>query len=72
VRVAVDPTGNVTSASLDSPGPSKYFANLAMGAARRWKFEPPQKDGQDIASEWILTFGFKKTSNTVSPVEVAP
>ena len=72
VRVAVDPAGNVTSASLDSPGPSKYFANLAMRAARRWKFKPPQKDGQDVASEWILTFGFRKTSNAASPLEVAP
>ena len=72
VKVAVDPAGKVTDAALDSPGPSKYFANLAMRAARRWKFKPPQKDGQDVASEWILTFGFRKTSNTASPLEVAP
>jgi TonB family protein len=72
VRVAVDPAGKVTAASLDSPGPSEYFANLAMRAARRWKFKPPQKDGQDVASEWILTFGFRNTSTTASPVEIAP
>jgi TonB family protein len=72
VRVAVDSTGNVTDATLDSPGPSKYFANLALRAARRWKFKPPQKDGKDVASEWLLNFGFKSTSNTVSPLEVAP
>jgi TonB family protein len=72
VRVAVDSTGNVTDAALDSPGPSKYFANLAVQAARRWKFKPPEKDGKEVASEWLLNFGFKKTSNTVSPVEIAP
>jgi TonB family protein len=72
VKVAVDPTGNVTDAALESPGPSKYFANLALRAARRWKFKPAQKDGQDVASEWILTFGFRKTSSTASPLEVAP
>ena len=72
VRVAVDPAGNVTTEALDSPGPSKYFANLAMRAARRWKFKPPQKDGQDVASEWILNFGFRKTSTTASPMEAAP
>jgi TonB family protein len=72
VRVAVDQAGNVTDAALDSPGPSKYFANLAVRAARRWKFKPPQKDGKDVPSEWLLNFGFRKTSNTVSPVEVAP
>ena len=57
---------------MESPGPSKYFANLALRAARRWKFKPPQKDDKDIASEWILNFGFRNTSTTVSPVEVAP
>jgi TonB family protein len=72
VRVAVDPSGNVTDAALDSAGPSKYFANLAMHAARGWKFKPPQKDGKDVASEWLLNFGFKKTANTVSPVEITP
>jgi TonB family protein len=72
VRVAVEPAGNVTAATLDAAGPSKYFANLAMRAARRWKFKPPQRDGRDVASEWILNFGFSRTSNTVSPVEVAP
>jgi TonB family protein len=72
VKVAVDPSGNVTDATLDSPGPSKYFANLALRAARRWKFKPPQRDGKDVASEWLLNFGFRNTSTTVSPVEVAP
>jgi TonB family protein len=72
VRIAVDSTGNVTDATLDSTGPSKYFANQALRAARRWKFKPPQKDGMDVASEWLLNFSFKKTSNTVSPVEVSP
>jgi len=72
VRVAVDAAGNVSEATLDSPGPSKYFANLALRAARRWKFTPAQKSGQDVASEWMLTFGFKNTSNTVSPRELAP
>jgi TonB family protein len=72
VRVAVDPAGNVTNATLDSSGPSKYFANLALRAAGHWKFKPPQRDGKDVASEWLLNFGFRKTSSTVSPVEVAP
>ncbi len=72
VRVAVDAAGNVSEATLDSRGPSKYFANLALRAARRWRFKPAQKNGQDVASEWMLNFGFKNTSNTVSPRELAP
>jgi len=72
VRVAVDAAGNVSDATLDSAGPSKYFANLALRAARRWKFKPAQKNGQDVPSEWMLNFGFKNTSNTVSPKQLAP
>jgi TonB family protein len=72
VKVAVDAAGNVSDATLDSAGPSKYFANLALRAARRWKFKPAQKNDQDIPSEWMLNFGFKNTSNTVSPRELAP
>src|SRR5207244_1586639 len=38
VRVQVDPGGEVSAAELDSPSPSKYFSDLALNAARRWKF----------------------------------
>ena len=54
VRVSVDTTGNVSEAKLTSPGPSKYFANQALQSARRWKFKPPQVDGQPTASAWLL------------------
>ena len=72
VRVAVDPSGSVTRATLDSPGPSKYFADLALQAARRWRFRPTRVDGRDVASEWILRFRFEKTATKVLPVEAAP
>ncbi len=42
VRVHVDPAGNVSEASVDSGGPSKYFADLALKAARRWQFASPE------------------------------
>ena len=32
----VDPNGNVPDATFDSPGVSKYFAKLALQAARKW------------------------------------
>jgi TonB family protein len=72
VRVAVDASGNVTQASLKSEVKSKYFANLALGAARRWKFNPPQVDGQATASEWLLRFQFGRTSTQVFPSETKP
>jgi TonB family protein len=72
VQVSVDDSGNVSQARLVSPGPSKYFANQALAAARRWKFSPPQLDGQPSPSEWILHFQFGRTSTQVSPAEAKP
>jgi len=72
VRVAVDPSGSVTGATLDSAGPSKYFAGLALEAARRWKFRPKQVDGQNVASAWLLRFQFERTGTKVLPVPAAP
>jgi TonB family protein len=70
--VEVDTSGNVTNASLDSAGPSKYFARLAAEAARAWKFTPPRVDGNDVPSEWLLRFAFGASDTTVSPTQVKP
>ena len=72
VKVAVDPSGNVAGATLDSPGPSKYFANLALQAAQRWKFAPARVDGRPAASEWILRFEFTNTATKAVPLRAAP
>jgi|HubBroStandDraft_1064217.scaffolds.fasta_scaffold00002_142 TonB family protein len=72
VQVSVDASGSVSDATLASAGPSKYFAKLALAAGRRWKFTPPQVDGQPAASEWILRFQFKHTSTQVFPAEIKP
>ena len=45
VRVDVDSSGKVTAAKFTSAGPSKYFAGLAMKAAQRWEFTPPEVNG---------------------------
>jgi TonB family protein len=65
VRVHVDSFGNVTDAEFVSPGPSKYFAKLAMQAARQWKFAATQSAG--AAREWILQFGFRRNGTNVVP-----
>jgi len=72
VRVAVDPSGSVTGATLDSAGPSKYFAGLALEAARRWKFRPKQINGQNVPSAWLLRFQFERTGTKVLPVPASP
>ena len=72
IRVTVDPSGNVSNATFDSPGASKYFANLALQAAQHWKFKPAQVDGQAVSSVWILQFTFTQTATEVTPVEASP
>lgn len=68
VRVDVDESGNVTSARLTSPGPSQYFARLALQAARQWEFKPPQVNGKATPSAWLLRFRFGRSSTEASPV----
>jgi TonB family protein len=72
VRVRVDPSGSVVGATLDSPGPSKYFADLALRTARRWEFVPPKVDGSNVSSEWSLRFEFAQTATKVFPAQAAP
>lgn len=71
VRVSVDPSGSVTDATLDSPGPSKYFADLVLRAAQRWKFDPDKVDGQNVPSAWILEFDIVNTGIKVFPTRAA-
>jgi len=70
VQVEVDPSGKVTAAKFKSTGPSKYFAGLAMRAAQRWEFSPPEVDGKPTASTWLLQFRFKRTSTQASQERV--
>ncbi len=72
VRIAVDADGNVTGAAFESAGPSKYFANRALGAARNWKFKPAQVDGRAVPSAWLLHFQFRKSGIDITPTETAP
>lgn len=60
VRVQVDRSGNVAGSELDSAGPSKYFARLAMQAAQGWKFAPSQDDSRTF----ILRFEFTDSDTT--------
>ncbi|HTB97452.1 MAG TPA: TonB family protein [Terracidiphilus sp.] len=62
VRVSVDPAGKVTDATLVRPGPSKYFARLALDSSRSWKFAPPEPQGQPVPSTWLLHYRFTAAS----------
>jgi periplasmic protein TonB len=72
VKVHVDPSGAVSDAELDSPGPSKFFADLAMEAAKKWVFSPPEIEGKSVASEWRLRFDFRQKETKVTPTQTAP
>ena len=72
VSISVDSAGNVTEADLDSPGPSKYFAALALEAAQQWKFDPPKVQGRSVLSDWLLRFQFTKNGTKVVPVQSDP
>ncbi len=72
VRVHVDPTGNVSEAALDSPGPSKYFADLALKAARRWQFASPEVGGHSAPSEWLIRFQFSSSGPKAVPTQTTP
>lgn len=68
IRVSVDPSGDVTDATVDSPGPSQYFANLALQAAREWKFAP----ARDVPSDWTLRFEFSANGTKASAKQSIP
>ncbi|HLY51854.1 MAG TPA: protein kinase [Steroidobacteraceae bacterium] len=40
IRVIVDSEGKVVGARADQTGPSRYFARLAIDAAKKWTFPP--------------------------------
>lgn len=72
VRVHVDAAGAVSAATLESPGPSAFFADAALRAARQWTFTPPEANGKSVPSEWVLHFVFTSSDTKVTPSQVTP
>lgn len=68
VEVAVDPSGNVSSANLVVPGPSRYFARLALQSSQQWKFQTAGVGGQPAHSHWFLEYRFGRSSTEVTPI----
>jgi TonB family protein len=72
IGLQVDSGGSVSDATIDSPGPSRYFANRALQTARDWKFRPAEIDGRAVGSRWILEFHFGQDGTTITPTETSP
>ena len=62
VRATVDAEGHVGEAKVESQN-SRYFAKLAVDAARQWEFTGGSGD-------WILRFEFTTAGTTVRPSRV--
>ncbi|MGO9323823.1 MAG: protein kinase domain-containing protein [Terracidiphilus sp.] len=67
VQLTVGADGSVTGASLQSPGPSKYFAGKSLEAARHWKFRP-----ESAPSNWTLEFQYRQSGIHVVAEQTAP
>ena len=70
LRVHVDSAGNVEKVEALSAGPSRYFANKASEAAKRWTFAAPVSNGRSISSQWNLDFEFRRTITDMQAVQV--
>lgn len=68
----VNPSGNVSEADFTDPGPSKYFADLALKAVRRWEFNSPEVNGRSVPSEWEVRFEFTPAGVQAFPKQVTP
>jgi TonB family protein len=72
IKLTVDHSGNVINASIVSDGRSRYFANLALDAARKWRFHPAKIHGQAASSTWDLHWVFRPNGTEVTPTEITP
>jgi hypothetical protein len=61
VRVTVDRSGNVVAENLEARGSSRYFAHLAEGSAKKWRFAPADNQSP---REWLLQFEFSRSGVT--------
>jgi len=72
LRAKVDAAGNVSSADFENPGPSKFFADAAQKALRRWEFTPPEVSARSVPSEWLVRFEFTPSGIQAFPTQVTP
>ncbi len=58
LRIEVDPTGNVTKAEITKSG-GAGFDEQALKAVRQSRFEPAQRDGQNVPAEFTYIYRFR-------------
>ena len=58
LRIEVDPQGNVMKAEITKSG-GAGFDEEALKAVRQSRFEPAQRDGQNVAAEFNYVYRFR-------------
>ena len=61
IRVIVAKDGTVLAATPETPGPSRYFARLALEASKKWTFAPTDSDEQRVM---LVRFNFTRGGTT--------
>jgi TonB family protein len=61
IRVTLDKQGVVQAATADVPGPSRYFARLAVDASKKWTFTPANLEAQRTM---LITYNFTRNGAT--------
>jgi len=72
VRVKVDAAGNVSEALLEKAGPSRYFAEKSLEAAKGWVFLSPIINGHSESSEWLIRFEYTPSGVNAYPKQAKP
>ena len=70
VKAHVDAAGQVAVTELQEPGPSKYFADKAVQAVRRWVFTSPEVNGRSAESDWTIRFEYTSSGVKAYPQQV--
>jgi serine/threonine protein kinase len=69
VLVTVDRSGNVVAETVENRGSSRYFARLATGAAKKWRFAPA---ATAEPRQWLLEFEFTRGGAAARAVPRGP
>jgi outer membrane biosynthesis protein TonB len=62
VRLKIDEKGRIVDAApvpQNHPIPG-FLANIAVSAARLWRFRPARLGNRDVAADYVVVFKFNK------------
>ena len=72
IKVHADASGQVTEATIDSRGPSQFFADRSLQAAKLWKFAPAQQNGHPVPTDWLIHFEIDPSTINVHATQTNP